>query len=188
MRGRICIYIGIVLLIHFFIFIPNSVAAIILRYEEMPIVIIFTIFVVFLINIIVEFGVVYLFFRSSGLVKKDLFLSIVLVNLVVFTPTFTIFYFLLMFYIELVVLYSIFIGILMILVEWILYRLEFQKLLQQQSIQKNLSLKKIIIISTLANIVSYSVIYLYPTIMMIQQYIQFPELYSFSLFLSIKFL
>ncbi|MCK4381247.1 MAG: hypothetical protein KAW51_08935 [Candidatus Lokiarchaeota archaeon] len=154
----------------------------------MPIVIIFTIFVVFSINIIVEFGVVYLFFRSSGLIKKDLFLSIILVNLVVFTPTFTIFYFLLMFYIELIVLYNIFIGILMILVEWLLYRLEFQKLLQQQSIHKNLSLKKIIIISTLANIASYSVIYLYPTIMMFQQYLQFPELYNFSLFYCIKLL
>ncbi|NVM34765.1 MAG: hypothetical protein HWN81_04155, partial [Candidatus Lokiarchaeota archaeon] len=141
----------------------------------MPIFIIFTVFVVFLVNIIVEFGVVYFFFRSNGLVKKDLLMSIILINLVVFTPSYTILYFLTMFYIELVVLYSIFIGILMILVEWILYRLEFQKLLQQQSIQKKLSLKKIIIISTVANIASFSVIYLYPTIMMIQQYIQFPE-------------
>ncbi len=160
----------------------------IIRYEEMPIFIIFTILFVLLITIVAEFGVVYPFLRSSDLVKKDLFLSITKVNLVVFTPSYTIFYFLQMFYIELVVAYNIFIGILLILVEWLLYRLEFQKLLLQQSIRKNLPLKKIIMISTLANIISYCIILLPISIEMLAQYIQYPELYNFPLFFCIKFL
>lgn len=137
----------------------------------MPIVIILTIMITFLINIIVEFGVFYGFLRSRELVKKELILSVILVNIVIFPPTQTVAYFLTIFYIELYVFYVIIFGLLMLLIEWLLYRSEFQKLFLKKSIPESLSLKKTILISTLANVASFSVIYLYPVIIMIQQYI-----------------
>ena len=146
-------------------------------YEEMPIIIILTIMITFIINTIIEFGVVYYFLKSRSLVKKKLFYSVTLVNIVLFPPTQTIAYFLMLFHINLYVFYVILFGFLMVLIEWLLYRFEFQKLFLQKSIPKSLSLKKTILISSLANLASFSVIYLYPVIMMIQQYIQFSELY-----------
>jgi hypothetical protein len=58
----------------------------------------------------------------------------------------------------------------MVLVEWLLYRIEFQKLFLEKLIPESLSLKKTILISSLANLASFSVIYLYPVILMIQEY------------------
>lgn len=113
-----------------------------------------------LINVIVEFCIVYVFLRSHYNVKKELFLSVILVNLVIFPPTYTIAYFILIFFLELFVLYIIVIEIIMMLIEWLLYRLEFQKLVNKKSIQMTLSLKKTILISTLANFASFSVLYL----------------------------
>ncbi|MFX1313354.1 MAG: hypothetical protein ACFFHD_12175 [Promethearchaeota archaeon] len=188
MKGRIYIYVVFVLLIIFFNITSNALAVMIPRYEEKPLYIIFTILAAFLITVVAEFGSVYPFLKSSDLVKKDLFLSVTKVNLLVFTPGFTIFYFLLMFYIELLVIYNIFIGILMILIEWVFYRLEFQKLLFKRSMTKKISLRRIFMISTLANIISYSFIYLYPTIVMLQQYFLYPELFDFPLVLNIEFL
>lgn len=121
-----------------------------------------------IINIIIEFGVVYVFLRSGDLVKKELFSSVVLVNLVIFPPTHIIAYFVLAFFIELYVLYTIIIAILMLLTEWLLYHLEFQKLFYRKSINKLLSLKSTVLISTLANFTSFSLIYLPFIILMIQ--------------------
>ena len=137
----------------------------------MPIIIILNILGTVVINIIVEFGIVYVFLRSRDLVKKELFLSVALVNFVLFSPTQTIAYFLMIFYIELFVFLVILFGFLMVLIEWSLYHLEFQKLYLKKSISESLSLKKTIKIATLANTVSFGVIYLPTVIILIQQYI-----------------
>lgn len=171
MRVRNYIYIIIVVLTLFFIFIPYVYAAIVIPYEEMPIFIILNILGGIIINIIVEFGIVYVFLRSRALVKKELFLMVTLVNFVIFPPTLTIAYFLMIFYIELFVFYAILFGFLMVLVEWLLYHLEFQKLYLKKSILESLSLKKTIKIATLANTVSFGVIYLPIVMILIQQYI-----------------
>lgn len=139
-----------------------------------------------IINIIIEYGVVYIFLKSEDLVKKELFSSVVLVNLVIFPPTHAITYFFLAFYIKFYVLYIIIIVIIMMLIEFLLYWLEFQKLFYRKSINKLLSLKKAGLISTIANFASFSLIYLYPIILMIHQYITFPETYNFSILTSIK--
>jgi len=170
----------------FFIIIPNVHSGIIVRYEEMPIIIILTIFLAFVINTTVEFGVIYYFLKSQFLVKKKLFLSVTLVNTVLFPSFQTIAYFLMMFYLNKYVFYVILFGFLMVLIEWVLYRLEFQKLFLKNLIPESLSLKRTILISSLANLASFSVVFLYPVIMMVQQYIQFPDLYGFSILFVIK--
>lgn len=185
-RSRNYVYGLIVISMLFFIIIPNVHAAIIIRYEEMPIIIILTILLAFFINTTVEFGVVYYFLKSQFLVKKKLFLSVMLVNIVLFPSFQTIAYFLSMFYLNQYVFYVILFGFLMVLIEWVLYRLEFQKLFLKRLIPESPSLKRTILISSLANLASFSVVYLYPVIMMVLQYIQFPDLYGFSILFVIK--
>ncbi|MFX1259467.1 MAG: hypothetical protein ACFFAN_16560, partial [Promethearchaeota archaeon] len=122
-RNNTCII--LIFLALFFIFIPNAYAALIIPYQEMPIVIILIITVATIMNIIIEFIVVYVFLKSRDLDKKDVFISVSLVNFVIFPPTQTIAYFLTLFNIELYVFYVFIFGFLMVLLEWLLYRLEF---------------------------------------------------------------
>lgn len=162
----------------FFIMIPKVYSVMIpLPFYEQPVLIITYLIITVIINIIIEYSVVYIFLRSGDLVKKKLFSSVALVNLVIFLPTYSITYLILAFYIKFYVLYTITIGIIMILIECFLYWLEFQKLLYRKAIDKSLSFKKVLLISTLANFASFSFIYLYPIILMIYQYITFPEIY-----------
>jgi len=175
-KVRNYIYILLVVLTLFFIYIPYVHAVVIIPYEETPIFIILNILGPVVINVFIEFGTVYFFLRSRDLVKKKLFLSVTLVNLVIFPPSHAITYFLMIFYIELLVFFVILFGFLMVSIEWILYHLEFQKLYLKKSIPESLSLKKTIKIATLTNIVSFSVLYLPIVVVMIQQYIFFPSL------------
>jgi len=159
----------IIFLTLFFIIIPKVYSLIAPPpFYEQPILIITILIITVIINIIIEYGIVYIFLRSSDLVKKELFYSVGLVNLVIFPPTNAIAYFILAFYIELYVFYTIIIIIIMILIEWLLYNSEFRKLFYRKSINKLLSLKKTALISTIANFASFSLLYLYPIILMIQ--------------------
>ena len=158
----------IVFLTLFFIIIPKVYSLIAPPpFYEQPILIITYLIITVIINVIIEYSVVYIFLRSGDLVKKELFSSVALVNLVIFPPTHIIAYFVLAFFIELYMFYTIIIAILMVLTEWLLYRLEFQKLFYRKSINKLLSLKKTALISTLANFASFSLIYLPVIILMI---------------------
>lgn len=152
----------------------------------MPINIILSILGPVLINILVEFGVVFMYLRNPLLIKKDLIISVILVNIVLFPPTQTIAYFLMIFSTKDYVFFVIIFGILMILIEWVFYRLEFKKLQAKNIIPETLSLKKTILISTVANVVSFCVIYLAPVLILINDYIRYPELYSSSIALIIQ--
>jgi len=156
----------------FFIFIPKVYSIVVPPpFYEQPVLIITYLIITVIINIILEYGIVYIFLRSGDLVKKRLFSAVALVNLVTFPPTLIIACFFLAFFIEIYLFYVIIVTIttLTILIEWFLYRLEFRKLFYRKAINKFLSLKKIALISTLANFAS------------IQFYV-----FSFQLFMSFR--
>ncbi|MFX1570723.1 MAG: hypothetical protein ACFFCV_20490 [Promethearchaeota archaeon] len=187
MRSRNYFFIAILNFSLILIFLPIAYAFRNIRpYEEMPINIILSILGPVLINILVEFGVVFMYLRNPLLIKKDLIISVILVNIVLFPPTQTIAYFLMIFSTKDYVFFVIIFGILMILIEWVFYRLEFKKLQAKNIIPETLSLKKTILISTVANVVSFCVIYLAPVLILINDYIRYPELYSSSIALIIQ--
>ncbi len=146
----------IVFLTLFFIIIPKVYSVLVpTPFYEQPILIITYLIITVIINIIIEYGVVYIFLRSGDLVKKELFSSVALVNLVIFPPTYIISCFVLAFFFEFYLFYAIIIIIITVLIEWFLYCLEFRKLFYRKSIRKFLSLKKTALISTLANFASF---------------------------------
>lgn len=152
----------------FFILIPNvySLLAPPPLYEQ-PLIL--TVIVLFSsnINIIIEFGVVYTFLRSIVLIKKELFDLVALVNLVIFTPFYAFSFFIVIFLIEFYVYYAIIVIIIIVLIELLLYRIGFRRLFYRKSISKVLSLRKTALISIFGNIVSFSIFFLYPIILMI---------------------
>lgn len=186
MRFRNHKYIVIIFLILCIIFIP-SVSALIIAppLNEQPLYIVLNLIFSFIITTGVEFCIIYIFLRSHNPIKKKLFYSVGFVNLVLFPPTNMIIFFIFTFYIEFFPLFTIIIGFLMVLLEWLLYRLEFQKLFNIDSIREVMSIKKTFFISTLANFTSFGVIYLFPVIMIIQQFILYPDLYSLSIFITL---
>lgn len=180
MRFRNHKYTIIILLILFFIFIPSVSAAIVPPpFNEQPLYIVLNLMVTFIIATSVEFCIVYIFLRSQNLIKKKLFYSVGFVNLVLFPPTNIVIFFIFTFFVEFFPLFTIIFSVLMILLEWLLYRLEFQKLFYIDSIPEVISNKKTFFISTLANFTSFSIVYLPLVITMIQQFIYFPKLYNF---------
>lgn len=186
MRFRNHKYIVIIFLILCFIFIPSVSAAIVAPpFNEQPLYIVLNLIFSFIITTGVEFCIIYIFLRSHNPIKKKLFYSVGFVNLVLFPPTNMIIFFIFTFYIEFFPLFTIIIGFLMVLLEWLLYRLEFQKLFYIDSIREAISIKKTFFISTLANFTSFGVIYLFPVIMIIQQFILYPDLYSLSIFITL---
>ncbi|MFX1496769.1 MAG: hypothetical protein ACFFBH_04515 [Promethearchaeota archaeon] len=131
---------------------------------EQPIFITLTVVVTSIFNILIEYGVVYGFLKSSILVKHKLFSSVTLVNLTTFPPTNTIAYLFVAFYLGFYAVYVIIISIVVTLIDCVLYYLEFQKLFYRNSIKNQPSIKRTILISSLANSASFSVIYLWPII------------------------
>jgi len=146
----------IIFLALFFSLIPKAHSILVpLPFYEQPVFIITYLIITIIINIILEFGIVYAFLRLGDLNKKKLFSAVALVNLVIFPPTIIIGCFFLAFFVELYLFYRIIVIILILLIEWFLYSLEFRKLFDRKVINKFISLKKTALISTLANLASF---------------------------------
>lgn len=131
----------------------------------------------FSIIVVIEFIIMYLFFKSADLIKKDLLVSVLLVNNVVFLPTFTIAYLILAFNIIFFPSYVLAIFIMMLGIEYLFYRLEFHKLQEKKSINTEISTKKTIIITMLANLCSGLLTHVYPSIVLLLEFAKWPELY-----------
>ncbi|MEE9379454.1 MAG: hypothetical protein V3V33_15620 [Candidatus Lokiarchaeia archaeon] len=115
----------------------------------------------FIIIILVKYGLIYGFLSSYDL-KGDLFLSVILVNLVsvplsqlifIYFPAFLpeyipTFYFFLFYF------FLILIEIIVIVSDWLLYRIEFKKFEQLELINQPISSKKVLKISIVTNILS----------------------------------
>ncbi|MFX1380199.1 MAG: hypothetical protein ACFFA4_14020 [Promethearchaeota archaeon] len=129
------------------------------------------------IVVVVEFAIIYGFLRSPDLIKKDLFLSVLIVNLAIFLPIQTVAYLLLAWYIIIYPFYTLAITFLFFYLEWLFYCFQFQRLLKRRSINKELSRKKIALISFLANLPMALLINIYSPIMLLLNFISFPELY-----------
>jgi hypothetical protein len=118
----------IIVLTIFFFFIPSVVAYIPRSPFDHPVFIIVNLICTFILNIIVKFCFAYCVLRSRDLVKIDLFFSVVLVNLVIFPLYQTALSFIFTF--SWVDFFFILLSLFpMTISEWLLYRLEFQKLL-----------------------------------------------------------
>jgi len=130
-----------------------------------------------LIVVIIEFGIIYGFLKSAELIKSDFFLSVLMVNLSIFLPFLTVAYFFLAFFIMIYPFYQLAIFFIVIILEWLFYRFEFQKLSEKKSINRELSSKKIIIISVIANLPMGILINIYPAILLLLEFARWPGLY-----------
>jgi hypothetical protein len=127
--------------------------------------------------VIIEFGVIYAFLRNADLYKRDLFFSVLIVNIVIFLPLDTIAYLFLAFFIVGYPFFVLTIFFLVLYLDWRYYRFEFQKLLERNSINKELSPRKILKISTLANLASGILVFIYPGIVLLFEIIRWPGIY-----------
>lgn len=129
------------------------------------------------IVVIIEFVVIYGFLRKADLINKDLFLSVLIVNLAIFLPIQTVAYLFLAFYIIYYPFYILAIFIIGLCLEWLLYRFGFRKLIEKKSLNKELSPKKIILISVLANLASGVLTNIYPGLILLIEFAKWPGLY-----------
>jgi hypothetical protein len=129
------------------------------------------------IVVLIEFAVIFGFLGSADLNKRDLFFSVLLVNLLIFLPTQTIAYLILAFLLKYYAVYILTIFIINLGLEWLFFQFEFKKLLKKKSINKELSFKKILLISVTANLTSGVLTHVYPGIMLLLELFMWPELY-----------
>lgn len=129
-----------------------------IAFWEYPVFIIVALVGFFFLNTIIEYGILYDISRSRDIDKRDLLLSVILVNLITFPVAHLIFYFALAFTIIFLLYFNLVIEFIVIIIEWVLYRWEFQKLLQEKPSNKSLSSKSILSISAIINIISFLVI------------------------------
>lgn len=137
----------IIFLVVFGIWIINPIEPII--FFEYPYFIILALVGTFIVNIIIEYYIFcYYLSKSVELDKSELFLSVFLVNLITFPPNQLAFYFFFVFFPTFVIFYfNILFQIIVITIEWLLYRFEFKKLF--------LSSRRIFSISAGGNIGSF---------------------------------
>ena len=131
----------------------------------------------FFVLITIEFIISYLFLRSWGLNKGDLLFSIILVNFVIYPPTQVVAYSIMVFNIKYYPIYAIVIFLVVIATEWIFYHIEFQKLVYEKALINELSSKKSVLISIVANLGSGSLVYILPSIIYIIEFIKWPGHY-----------
>jgi len=129
------------------------------------------------IIVLIEFGVIYLFLRYADVIIRDLFFSILIVNFSIFLPIQVIAFLLLGFYISFYPFFVLGIFIIVLYLKWLFYRFEFHKLLEKESLSKELSYKKILLISVSANLASAILAYIYPGILILLEIAKWPDIY-----------
>jgi len=156
-------YIGVIGIVVFFAYlsigiliIPAGIVPI--AFWEYPIFIILALVGFFLLNTIIEYGVLYDISRPYDVDKLRLLLSVTLVNLATFPIAHLAFYYALAFDIFFVLALWIVIQIIIILIEWILYQSEFQKLLSDKPTRIIITSKTVFSISAIINTLSFLVI------------------------------
>ncbi|MFX1570735.1 MAG: hypothetical protein ACFFCV_20550 [Promethearchaeota archaeon] len=156
-------YIGVIGIVVFFgylstmvLFVPAGIIPI--AFWEYPIFIIVAIVGFFLLNTIIEYGVLYDISRPYDVDKLKLLLSVTLVNLITFPVAHLAFYYALAFDIIFVQALWIVIEIIIIIIEWILYQSEFQKLLLDKPTGIIITSKTVFSISAIINTLSFLVI------------------------------
>jgi len=132
-----------------------------------PIYILINVIGSLLIVVTIEFIIIYGFVRKIDLDIKDLFISVLLINIITFFPTQVITHLLLAFYIQFVPVYMITVFVIILSTEWLLYRLVFQKLFKKKSLNREFSDKQIFLMSTVANLSTGLIIYLYSSIILL---------------------
>lgn len=116
---------------------------------EYPYFIIIVLLGTFIVNIVIEYYCfLYYFSKTIELEKRNLFLLVLLVNTITFPATQLAFYFIWAFFIMYVIFcFNIIFEVIVIAIEWQLYRLEFKKF--------TLPSKKILSVSAGINILSF---------------------------------
>lgn len=129
-----------------------------IAFWEYPFFIIIALIGFFILNTLIEYGVLYDILKSRELVKPHLFLIVILVNLITFPPAQLTFYLALaLSNVILMYLYTV-IEIIVIIIEWLLYRLKFQNFIVENPKERFLSSKIILSISIIINTLSFLII------------------------------
>jgi hypothetical protein len=129
-----------------------------IAFWEYPIFIIIALVGFFFLNTIIEYGVLYDVSRSHDVDKRELLLSVILVNIITFPAVHLILYFSLAFTIMFLLYFGPVIVFIVIMIEWKLYRWEFQRLLSERPSMTSLSPKTVLSVTVIINILSSLVI------------------------------
>jgi len=139
-----------------FIFVPNYFKPI--AFWEYPIFIITALIGAFILNSVIEYGVLYDLSKAQKVNKRDLFITVILVNLVTFPPAQLLFYCSLAFSFIFILPLILVIEIIIIVFESKLYYFEFQKHIQENSYKISLTSKIVLRISVVINLLSFLVL------------------------------
>jgi len=137
-----------------YLFLQSSIAIanpVVMTPAEDPIYMLLILILIFFIGVTIEYFVIHRFLLNVLVSKRALSKSILKVNIVTFPLTQVFAYFIALYFGFLFWLYVIFIEIIVILIEWGLYQMEFKTFNSQ-----NLPLsEKIFLCSAIANICSF---------------------------------
>ncbi|MFW9828341.1 MAG: hypothetical protein ACFFEY_12190 [Candidatus Thorarchaeota archaeon] len=125
---------------------------------EYPFFIILALVGFFVLNTLLEYGILYDLTRKQGVKKYHLLISVILINLITYPTSHLSLYFAFAFTVYFILFFYILIELAVILIEWILYKWEFQKLLPDMDTNKNFSSKKLLSISAVINLIPFQII------------------------------
>ncbi len=156
-------YVGVIGFVVFIAFISSTslyipAGIVPIAFWEYPVFIIVALIGTFFLNTFIEYGVLYDISRSHDVNKRELLLSVIVVNLITFPAAHLTLYFSLAFTVIFLLYFGVVIEIMVIIIEWILYRWEFQKLLSETPSKKTPSSKTVLSISAIINILSFLII------------------------------
>ena len=156
-------YIGVIGIVVFIAYLSSTVlyvpAGIIpIAFWEYPFFIIVAVVGFFFLNTIIEYGVLYNISKPYDVNKLKLLLSVTLVNLVTFPVSHLVFYYGLAFNLYFIQALWIIFQIIIIVIEWKLYQLEFQKLLSDKPTRIIITSKTVFSVSAIINTLSFLVI------------------------------
>ncbi len=129
-----------------------------IAFWEYPLLIIIAIIVFYILNTLIEYGVLYDILRTRGLVKPRLYLIVILINLITFPPTQLTFYLAMVLLNEFLKYFYLVLEGIVIVVEWLLYRRIFKNFIMENPKNDFLSSKNILLISIVINLLSFLII------------------------------
>lgn len=161
---RIRDYVYIIIFVLIIGFLSNTVIGIPFRlvdpiaFWEYPLFIILALVGFFILNILIEYGALYDILKYRELDKPNLFIIVLLINLITFPPVHLIFYYAYAFYNLFLLYFYPLIEIIVIIIEWLLFRLKFQNFIVENPTNGFLSSKIVLSITGVINLLSFLII------------------------------
>ena len=115
----------------------------------------FILILIFVLTTIIEYGVLHLYFKKFSFNNRDLYYSVIKVNLVTFPLTQVFAYFISIYFFLLFYFYIIIIEFLVVIVEWLLLKVELLRVEQKNNLTELIRTRKILKGAFFCNLTSY---------------------------------